>query len=429
MGGGGTLLATGDLGDGVDTLDVLGTLDAGAGAFQLGDGNDNFIVHDSTVVIGTVDGGAGFDTRTYDINTTANVGALVNFEAVTKTGSGVLNIVGPAVTSLGSVDVLGGTLNIAPAGSVVALLGGTLDTVVGAGATLHVDGSYGCGTGNDTMRVSGTVSGSGVVDLCGGEDTLTLSDGSVLATTISGGAHGSGDTVALDISSAYNFDDSATINFENLIKQNIGNATLIGTQNWSQVDIAGGTLAVGGVLETPVVTLANDTTLAVSGTLQASGAGYAVISGSAGVNTVIVSAGATLRGSGDLGDGADMLDVAGLLDTNGGVLALGAGDDTFMVHDGTAVLGTVDGGLGNDLLNVDVGASNAVPLGSMLGFESLGKSGLGTLQINGPSAFIDVDVTAGLLEVSGGVSVTAQNTTVVAGSTLQVDRQLHRHGQ
>ncbi|WP_230979579.1 autotransporter outer membrane beta-barrel domain-containing protein [Steroidobacter gossypii] len=416
----GTLLATGDLGDGVDTLDVFGTLDAGAGTFLLGDGNDNFIVHDATVVIGTVDGGAGFDTRTYDIDTTANVGALVNFEGVTKAGTGVLNIMGPAATSLGAVDVLGGTLNIAAAGSVVALLGGTLDTLVGAGATLHVDGSYGCGNGNDTMRVSGTVSGSGVVDLCGGEDTLTLSDGAVLATTISGGAHGSGDTVALDISSTYNFDDSATIDFENLVKQNIGNATLIGTQNWSQVDIAGGTLTVSDVLETPVVTLADDTTLTVSGTLHASGAGYAIISGSAGVNTVTVSAGATLRASGDLGDGADMLDVAGSLDTNGGVFSLGAGDDTFMVHDGTAVLGTVDGGLGNDLLNVEVGAGNTVPLASMLGFESLGKSGLGTLQITGPSTFIDVDVTAGLLQVSAGGSVAAQNTTVAAGSILQV---------
>ena len=145
------------------------------------------------------------------------------------------------------------------------------------------------------------------------------------------------------------------------------------------------------------------------------------ISGSAGVNTVTVATGATLRASGDLGDGADVLDLAGALDTAGGVFALGAGNDTFVVHDSAAVIGTVDGGLGNDLLNVTVSSGNSVPLGSMLAFESLGKSGLGALQINGPSTFIDVNVMAGLLEVSAGGSVSAQNTTVSAGSTLRVD--------
>ena len=68
-------------------------------------------------VAGTVDGGAGFDTRTYDINATATVGALVNFEGVTKTGTGVLTITGPGVTDLGAVDVLGGTLNMVHRGA------------------------------------------------------------------------------------------------------------------------------------------------------------------------------------------------------------------------------------------------------------------------------------------------------------------------
>ena len=64
----GTAVANGDLGDGNDVLDVAGTLDTGGGVFALGDGDDDFVVHDGTVVIGTVDGGAGLDTRVYDIN-------------------------------------------------------------------------------------------------------------------------------------------------------------------------------------------------------------------------------------------------------------------------------------------------------------------------------------------------------------------------
>ena len=39
--------------------------------------------------------------------------------------------------------------------------------------------------------------------------------------------------------------------------------------------------------------------------------------------------------AGDLGDGNDVLDVGGTLDAGGGNFILGAGDDTFVIHDGT----------------------------------------------------------------------------------------------
>ena len=101
-------------------LDVAGTLDIGGGTFVLGDGDDNFVVHDGTVVNGIVDGGAGLDTRTYNINTSADLGALVGFEGVTKTGTGVLNITGPGATDLQEVDVLAGTLDVLAGASVIA---------------------------------------------------------------------------------------------------------------------------------------------------------------------------------------------------------------------------------------------------------------------------------------------------------------------
>ena len=58
--------------------------------------------------------------RTYNINTSADLGALLNFEGVTKTGTGVLNITGPGATDLQAVDVLGGTLDVGAGASVVA---------------------------------------------------------------------------------------------------------------------------------------------------------------------------------------------------------------------------------------------------------------------------------------------------------------------
>src|SRR5690606_14321616 len=135
--------------------------------------------------------------------------------------------------------------------------------------------------------------------------------------------------------------------------------------------IEDGTLGVdaGAVLVTAAVDLHDDTTLDVAGTLEAAGGAPAAITGSAGANTVLVNMGATLRGVGTLGDGVDVLDVLGTLDTGGGALSLGAGDDVFLIHDGTTVHGTIDGGDGNDtrVYNIDLVAD----VGAMVGFEAL----------------------------------------------------------
>ncbi|MCL1635850.1 autotransporter-associated beta strand repeat-containing protein [Luteimonas sp. SX5] len=418
VGATGALLATGDLGTGNDTLDVIGTLNTGGGVFALGDGDDNFVVHDGSVVLGTVDGGAGLDTRTYDINTSADLGALMNFEGVTKTGAGVLNIAGPGATDLQEVEVLGGTLNIGAGGSVVATAGSTLDAVVAGGATLNVDGSFGCGAGNDSMTVSGTVSGSGTIDLCDGDDTLTLNDGAALATAVSGGA-GSSDTVLLNNAGALAFDASSTTDFEILQKDNTGIAALTGTLSFvGGTTVNGGVLDVDGTLETPTVALADDAVLNVDGTVQAAGGTAAAITGSAGTNTISVTG--TLLATGDLGDGNDVLDVAGTLDTMGGTFALGDGDDTLTIHDGTAIIGTVTAGAGNDTFNADIATS--ADLGAVQAFETLSKTGVGVLNVNGPTSsdFNTVNVLAGTLNVAAGGSVTAQTTTVAAGSTLLV---------
>lgn len=417
----GTALAAGDLGDGVDTLDVVGTLDTVSSVFALGDGDDNFVVHDGTTVLGTVDGGAGLDTRVYDINLAADLGALTNFEGVTKTGTGVLNITGPGTTSLQEVSVLGGTLNIAAGGNVAATAGASLDTLVAAGATLNVDGGFGCGDSADRMTVAGTVSGAGTIDMCGGDDTLTLQDGAVLAATVSGGGHGAGDTVVLDNAGTLTFDASRTINFESLRKDNAGEAMLVGSQGFvGGTAINGGELTVVGQLETPTVSLADDTVLNVEGTVQSAGATAAVLAGSDGTNTVTVGEGATLRVTGGLGGGNDVLDVTGTLDTAGGTLHLGDGDDTLTIHDATRIDGTVAADAGNDTFNADI--ATVADLGAVQSFEILSKTGQGVLNLNGPSAsdFTTVNVREGTLNVAAAGSVVTRNTTVAAGATLNV---------
>ena len=269
------------------------------------------------------------------------------------------------------------------------------------------------------------MSGSGSISLGDGDDVLTLQDGAVLNTVIDAGGQASSDTVVLDSVSALTFDGANVAGFEELVKQNTGIATMTGAQSFSAgTTLEGGTLDVDGTLETPTVALADGTALNIDGIVQAGGATQAVVSGSTGANTVVVTAGGNLLATGDLGDGNDVLDLAGTLDTGGGTFSLGAGDDTFVVHNTTEVIGTLDAGDGNDLLNVNVDSGNLVPLGSTTGFESLGKSGLGALQINGASDFLDVQVQAGLLDVSAGGSIQAQTATVSAGATLNVDGTL-----
>lgn len=417
---GGVLLASGDLGNGSDVLDVGGTLDIGGGNFDLGDGDDVFVVRDGTNVIGTVVGGAGFDTRVYDITGAASVGAFQEFEGLTKRNTGTLNITGPGATDLLEVAVEGGTLNVAVAGNIT----GVQTTSVDAGATLNVDGAYSGSTGDDIFTVAGTVSGAGSIDLGNGDDVLTLRDGAILTAAIDGGGAVGGDRVVLDNASALTFDGNNVSGFEELAKQNTGTATLANSHSYQSTTIDGGTLDVDGTLETNTIALADGVTLSVEGTAQAAGAAQTVITGTAGVNTVVVNAGGALLATGDLGDGNDVLDVAGTLDTGGGVFSLGAGDDTFVVHDTTTVLGTLDAGDGNDLLNVNVSDASTVQLGSTTGFESLGKSGLGELEIAGASDFTDVVIQAGTLDVAGSGSIQAHTTTVSSGATLNVDGAL-----
>ncbi len=151
------------------------------------------------------------------------------------------------------------------------------------------------------------------------------------------------------------------------------------------------------------------------------------MTGTSSANTVRVASGATLRASGDLGDGNDVLDVAGTLDTGSATLFLGAGDDTFIVHDTTVVMGALDAGAGNDELNVNVSVGSLVLLGSTEGFESLGKSGAGTLQINGPSSFVSVDIEAGLLEVAAGGKRCGNDGGGVCGRDARRRRCIHVH--
>ncbi|HWK73523.1 MAG TPA: autotransporter domain-containing protein, partial [Povalibacter sp.] len=325
-----------------------------------------------------------------------------------------------------NVFVNAGTLNVGAGGEIAAAAGGTLTAMIATGATLQVDGAFGCGTANDSIAVSGSVVGTGTISQCGGDDTLTLTDTADLSGfvgAIDGGTNSAGDTVALNATSALTFAASTVTNYESLRKEGTGIATLVGSHVFTAGTIIdGGTLQVDDLLETPTVALGDGTRLSIDGTVQAAGAGQVTLTGSSGSNTVVVNAGATLLASGDLGDASDTLDVAGTLDTAIG-FNLGAGDDTFIVHDGTSVLGAVIGGTGLDTRVYDI--TGLVNVGALQEFEGLIKRNSGILNINGPAATTDLEVVGvegGILNVGAAASVLGVNTTSVrSGATLQID--------
>ncbi|KIC36668.1 hypothetical protein RA27_21920 [Ruegeria sp. ANG-R] len=407
----GTLFATGDLGDGADTLNVSGILDTGADDLTLGLGDDTFSITDGTVVRGTVDGGAGADTFNTNINGVATVGAVKGFETLTKAGIGTLNVTGPDASDFATVNVNAGTLDVASGGAI----SGVNTASVGTDAEIDLDGGFSFTTGDDSFDVAGTLTGSGTFNLDAGNDTLTLRDGadlSGLTTAIDGGADT--DTVVVDAAGDLTLDDSNLTDFEALQKDNTGELTLTGNQGYSEgIALNGGELTVAGTLGTAEVSAEDGTTLTVEGTLNNGAGSQTEFTDFNGANTVNVTG--TLFATGDLGDGADTLDVSGTLDTGAGELTLGLGDDTFSITDGTVVRGTVDGGVGADTFNTNI--NGVATVGAVEGFETLTKTGTGTLNVAGASDFSTVNVNAGLLNATGGLSG-INAATVLSGATL-----------
>ncbi len=416
---GATLRATGGLGAGADLLDVYGLLDLGVATFDLGTGDDTLTIHDGTSIIGTVGGGTGVNTFNTDIATSASLGALSGFQTLLKTGVGTLNINGPAASGFTSVTASAGTINVAATGSLTNVVSTTIDS----GATLNANGAYSGSAGADSFVLAGTVSGTGAISLGAGDDTLTLNDGAALNSVIAGSTQTIADSLVLNNAAAFSLGGTAVSGFERLTKQNTGVATLTGSHTYSAGTIVNaGTLAVTGTLTAPTLTLGDTSVLEVLGTVQAAGATPAAITGSSGSNSIVIASAATLRASGDLGDGADVLDVSGLLNTGAGTLTLGDGDDTLIVHDGAGITGSVVGGAGINTFNTDI--ATVASLAAVTGFQTLLKTGVGTLDINGPgvSNFTTVTAAAGTLNIAAAGSIAGVvNTTVANGATLQVD--------
>ncbi|CDX32238.1 Outer membrane autotransporter barrel domain (modular protein) [Mesorhizobium plurifarium] len=232
--GGGTLRGNGDLGGGSDTVNLTGTLNTGAGALNLGAGNDTLTLNDGGTITGTVNAGTGGETGTGDKLQVNNNAArtldgvnVSGFESLNKQGSATLTLTGnhsfgggttisagtlqvgngatagtlatPSVVNNGTLafnlnnnyafdGVISGTGSVNKLGTGIATLTGTNSysgaTNVNAG-TLLINGNQSAAAGQTNVASGATLGGTGTI---GG--SVTVADGGSLAPGGAGNAPG-----------------------------------------------------------------------------------------------------------------------------------------------------------------------------------------------------------------------------------------------
>ena len=269
----------------------------------------------------------------------------------------------------------------AASGGTATFTGDTGDSTIdiNADGTLRAAGDL--GDGADTVTLAGTLNtGTGVLGLGAGDDTLTLNDGGVLTGSVYGGA-GTGDTLEVVNAAARTLTSAEVNEFEKLIKQDTGTLTLTGDHNYTAgTEIQAGTLQIGAggtsgsltgdVLDNGALAFNRSDALTITGLISGSGtvsqigdgttilagdnsydgattvqSGKLVINGdqSLATETTTVANGAALGGSGKIGGDVTV--------QAGGTLAPGNSPGTL----------TVNGNLSLDagsLLDFEFGAAN-----------------------------------------------------------------------
>lgn len=376
-----------DLGAGDDVVINSGRIE---GDVLLGAGNDRYAARAGGVVDGQIDGGDGIDTFEFLLN--GDIGALpsglIGFESYAARGQGTITVT--LDEDIDTIELLDGAHLVLHDGA------GTIQNIIG-------DDS------DNTVTITGTLEGG--VDLGGGNDTLNLTLSGILSGALNGGA--GHDTLNLTLTG------DSTINGMNgfEVANILGDATLslgnLGAGQTVNFDGSDNELIIlaGAVFEGTVnggagrdllriQSHAEDNRTVVASQilsfedLVSEGPGTLVLTGGAyGFESVSVE--------GDLELGANTS-----LTSDTGVV-FGAGDNRMRLGSGATVTGGIDGGEGNDLLQLEQGQGSMRSLRSLgaTGFEMLETSGAGELQI-------DIDSTFDLVRLNGGT------TTVAAGTTL-----------
>lgn len=380
-----------DGGAGTDTLTIVSNITGGTSVSGLTLKNVENVVVNNTVAVAlpaapAVGAGAGTTAAGNTITVDAS-----NFAGVSKiSGSGVGDF---TITNIGSVTLgVNGTTTNGAAGDATHDNTLRLQTITGAGAA--------------SVDVTGTTQSFGnlAIDTSGGTGTsLALRNTGSTAATVSTLKLG-GSVTALNVAATSGITLNGT--YSNYTSANNGTAVRDGNGIVEATPNTLKTITVSGV---GAVSLGNVSSTALTSfdASASTGGVTAVIAGGAGLVTVKGSA------------GADTLTVTAALAATAAV-DLGAGNDTLTLGAAPAATATINGGDGTDTLGVTgSGIVTSTNKAQFVSFEAIAISGTTTTyDVANLSTFANINVVGGSVQLT---NVGANATFGATGTSASLD--------
>jgi fibronectin-binding autotransporter adhesin len=417
-----------------------------AGTWILTNQNSTYTGVTSIGNITTVGGVLGVD-KLANGGLASSIGASTNAASNLVIGnSSTLRYTGTGDTTDRLFTLAAGTTAIESSGTGAVVFSNT-GAVAYSGSGTRTVSLGGTNTGLNTMGGLITDGAGGVTTLAKnnsgtwaltGNNTFTgntvVNDGNLMIGNggTSGNA-GAGNVIVANATSTLSFNRSDPFNFTgtlsglgNIAQVGAGTTVLTSAANTigGGTTVSAGTLQVNGALTTATIAMNGAGSLSVNGTVQGPGATPSTMTGDAGASTINVNAGGLLRANGDLGDGNDVVNVSGSLNTGAAVLNLGNGNDTLALNDGGVLNGTgVDAGVGTDTLRVNNAVARTLDGASVGSFESLIKQNTGVLTLTGSHSYITgTTISAGTLQLGNGGATGALTGNVQDNGTLTFNR-------
>ena len=382
-------------------------------AVQFGGGSDLLMLYAGASFSGSVDGGGGSNTLE------------LAFDATTGTVSGI----GTEIVGFGTIEVdLGAEWVIAGDNTIASGVVLTNDGILHLRGTLANSGTL-TGTGSLTVDSGGTLINNAPLGM-----PMTVAGGGYVDNTATGTISGGNFTAIYGAGAAVTVVNAGSITNSNSTGIYLNDGGIV--SNRTSAFISGKLRGIAFYAEAGIITNAGTITgpfgtgvyLRRGGTVFNDGTAALISGGDYGIY-VGSGAVATVSNSGTISSGSigvDLSVAAGSTVINAGTIAatygdavlFGGGDDTLVVDPGAVFSGTVDGGGGNNTLELAAGSSAGTISGlgtAFIGFDAVIVDSGATWDIGGSNALSGTLTNNGTLGGAGTLTLT-DGTVINNGS-------------